>query len=74
MNYDPLATYERIGDTKLYFNKFSLYLALAWLNNSKETCSVSTDHHSARSEASVVLGVEVPEDALVPGQQMVRFS
>ena len=30
-------------------------------------CSVSTDHHSARAETSVVLCVEVPEDALVPG-------
>ena len=71
MNFDPLATYERIGDTNcIWF----VYLALACLNNSKEKCSVSTDHHSARSEASVVLGVEVPEDPLVPGQRMVRLG
>ena len=44
------------------------------MNNSREKCSVSTDHHSARSEASVVLGVEVPEDPLVPGQKMVRLG
>ena len=49
-------------------------MALAWLNNSREKCSVSTDHHSTRSEASVVLGVEVPEDPLVPGQRMVRLG
>ena len=34
--------------------------------------SVSTDHHPARFEASIVLGIEVPEDSLVPDDDIVH--